>query len=70
SSIKPSYFEFEIIIDDRNSYSSQVISPIISNGDIIGSIILVSFYEDKMINDSDIQIIKTITSFLSSQVEI
>ena len=54
--------------DDKLTYLSQIISPILSDGDIIGSIVL--FSENKRINitESDLKLVKACTDFLSGQM--
>ena len=54
--------------DTEHDYTSQVISPIISDGDIIGSIVLFSENIKKSITDVDIKMIQVATDFLSNQM--
>lgn len=60
----------KIVKDDiKNRYTSQIVIPIIDDGDIIGSIILFSFEGGKHITESDIAIAKLATSLLTKQME-
>ncbi len=55
--------------DSPRQYKSQLIAPIISEGDVIGSIILMS-KETKEAGKDEILTLKTAASFLGSQMEI
>lgn len=55
--------------DDKNKYVSQIIIPIIDEGDVIGSIIAFSTDSKINIKESDIQVIKLATSLLEKQME-
>lgn len=57
------YYEDEVI--DR--YKSQVITPIVMQGDPIGAVIL--FSEDEDMGDLEIKLTETASSFLSMQME-
>lgn len=60
----------KIIKDDfKNKYTSQIIVPIIDDGDVIGSIILISTDTNKHITDYDISIAKLATALLIKQME-
>lgn len=52
--------------DNKQDYFSQVISPIISDGDIIGSIILFSENTRKNITETDLKLVGVVTDFLSN----
>lgn len=54
--------------ETKEEYYTQVISPILSEGDIIGSIILFSENTRKSITDIDLKILQTATDFLSNQM--
>lgn len=51
-------------------YNSQVIYPIISDGDSIGSVILLSKEQAKKIGDIDLKVVQSAAGFLSSQMNI
>jgi len=55
--------------DDKNKYTVQIIVPIIDNGDVIGSIILISTDENKQVSDYDINIAKLASSLLAKHIE-
>ena len=60
----------KIIKDDiKNKYTSQIILPIIDDGNVIGSIILFSFESNRHVTDTDITIAKLATSLLTKQME-
>lgn len=54
--------------DGPNSYLSQVISPIIADGDIIGSIIFFSEGTRKNATDAELKMLQVATDFLSNQM--
>lgn len=51
-------------------YNSQVIYPIISDGDVIGSVILLSKEQNKKMGDMELKVVQSAAGFLSSQMEI
>lgn len=55
--------------DDKSKYMSQIIIPIIDEGDVIGSVIAFSNDSKNMIKDSDITVIKLAASLLEKQME-
>lgn len=58
-----------IIDDDPLKYYSQIIAPIISEGDALGAVILFSTDTKKKITDTQYQLVKSATNFLASQLE-
>ena len=50
--------------------NSQVIYPIISQGDVIGSVILLSKEQNKKMNETELKLAQSTAGFLSSQMEI
>lgn len=51
-------------------YNSQVIYPIISDGDVIGSVILLSKEQKTKMGDMELKVVQSAAGFLSSQMEI
>ena len=51
-------------------YNSQVIYPIISDGDVIGSVILISKEPNKKMGDVEFKVVQSAAGFLGSQLEI
>ena len=51
-------------------YNSQVIYPIISNGDVIGSVILLSKEKNTKMGDIELKVVQSAAGFLSSQMDI
>ena len=51
-------------------YNSQVIYPIISEGDVIGSVILLSKEQNTKMGETELKIVQSAAGFLSSQMEI
>lgn len=54
---------------DEDKYLSQIIIPIVSQGDPIGSIILMSKDKESEIGDLEIKVAQTASNFLSKQME-
>ena len=51
-------------------FNAQVIYPIISQGDVIGSVILLSKEQNQKMNETEVKIAQSAAGFLSSQMEI
>lgn len=51
-------------------YNSQVVYPIISQGDVIGSVILLSKEANTKMGETELKIVQSAAGFLSSQMEI
>ena len=51
-------------------YNSQVIYPIISDGDVIGSVILIAKEPSKEMNDADNKVAQSAAGFLGNHLEI
>ena len=56
-------------INDRKN-NAQVVCPIISNGDPIGSVILLSKESSKKMNEVEKKVAQSAASFLGSQMDI
>ena len=58
--------------NDNNSrrYNSQVIYPIISDGDVIGTVILLSKEPTTKMGETELKVVQSAAGFLSSQMEI
>ena len=61
-----------IIQNETNErrYNSQVIYPIISDGDVIGSVILLSKEQNTKMGDTELKVVQSAAGFLSSQMDI
>ena len=55
--------------DDNESYNSQVISPIIAEGDEIGAVIILSKEEDVGLGEVETKLVETAAAFLGKQME-
>lgn len=55
--------------DIDNKYSAQVISPIMSEGDVIGSIVIASREQGKKFTEIELKLAETAASFLGKQME-
>jgi len=55
--------------DDAGKYSSQVIVPIVSQGDPIGTIILLSKEADTEMGEAELKVAETAAGFLARQME-
>ena len=51
-------------------YNSQVIYPIISDGDVIGSVILLSKDQNTKMGNTELKVVQSAAGFLSSQMDI
>jgi AbrB family transcriptional regulator (stage V sporulation protein T) len=56
--------------NDERKYNSQVVYPIISNGDTIGTVILMSKDTKTKMNDVEKKVAQSAATFLGSQMEI
>ena len=56
--------------NQERKFNSQVIYPIISKGDVIGSVILLSKEQNKKMNETEVKVAQSAAGFLSSQMEI
>lgn len=54
----------------ERKYNSQVIYPIISDGDVIGSVILLSKEQNTKMGETELKVVQSAAGFLSSQMEI
>ena len=54
--------------DDETTYNSQVISPIIAEGDQIGAVIIIS-KEDVELGEVETKLVETAAAFLGKQME-
>jgi len=61
-----------IIHNDNHDrvHNSQVVYPIIADGDSIGSVILISKEKNKRMGDMELKVVQSAAGFLSSQMEI
>ena len=51
-------------------YNAQVIYPIISDGDVIGSVILLAKEQNSKMGEAELKVVQSAAGFLSSQMEI
>jgi len=61
--------EYEVCKDMRENFTSIVISPIISGGDPIGTVILASKEENLKMSDMEVKMADTAAGFLGKQIE-
>lgn len=54
----------------ERKFNSQVIYPIISDGDVIGSVILLSKEQNTKMGDTELKVVQSAAGFLSSQMDI
>ena len=54
----------------ERKYNSQVVYPIISQGDVIGSVILLSKDANTKMGDTELKVVQSAAGFLSSQMDI
>ena len=55
--------------DEETSYNSQVIAPIIAEGDEIGAVIILSKEEDVELGEVETKLVETAAAFLGKQME-
>jgi len=56
--------------NNERRYNSQVIYPIISDGDVIGSVILLAKEQNTKMTETELKVAQSAAGFLSSQMEI
>ena len=56
--------------EQKHKHNAQVVYPIVSNGDTIGSVILMSKEADKKMNDVEKKVAQSAATFLGTQMEI
>jgi len=56
--------------NNERRYNSQVIYPIISDGDVIGSVILLSKEQNTKMCDTELKVVQSAAGFLSSQMNV
>ncbi len=56
--------------NNERRYNSQVIYPIISDGDVIGSVILLSKEQNTKMGDTELKVVQSAAGFLSSQMNV
>ena len=56
--------------NNERRYNSQVIYPIISDGDVIGSVILLSKEQNTKMGETELKVVQSAAGFLSSQMNI
>lgn len=54
----------------ERKYNSQVIYPIVSDGDVIGSVILLSKEQNSKMGETELKVVQSAAGFLSSQMDI
>lgn len=59
-----------IIADDKADYFSQIIAPIIADGDAIGTVILFSNDYKKKITDVEYKLVQSAAAFIGRQMEL
>lgn len=61
--------KFVNIIEGQNGYYSEIIGPIISEGDVVGAVIILGKDADKILGDIEIKLVNCAVSFLGKQFE-
>ena len=54
----------------ERKYNSQVVYPIVSQGDAIGSIILISKDQNTKMGEMELKVVQSAAGFLGSQMEV
>lgn len=55
--------------EENNSYTAQVIVPILSEGDVIGAVILLSRENDAQMSQTELKVAETAAGFVGKQME-
>ena len=55
--------------EDPGEYTSQVIAPIIAEGDAIGAVLIVSKEQDNEFGEFQLKLVETAAAFLGKQME-
>ncbi|SJU35900.1 Stage V sporulation protein T [Clostridioides difficile] len=55
--------------DDESKYVNQVISPILSEGDAIGTVIILSKEDGETLGEVELKLAETAATFLGKQME-
>ena len=56
--------------NNERKYNSQVVCPIVSQGDVIGSVILLSKDANKKMNETELKVVQSAAGFLGNQMDI
>lgn len=56
--------------NNQRKYNAQVIYPIVSQGDVIGSVILLSKDQNIKMGDTEYKVVQSAAGFLGSQMDI
>jgi len=56
--------------NNERKYNSQVVCPIVSQGDVIGSVILLSKEPSKKMGEAELKVVQSAAGFLGNQMEI
>ena len=51
-------------------YNSQVVYPIVADGDVVGSVVLISKEPNKKMSDIELKVVQSAAGILGSQLEI
>ncbi|WZL72819.1 stage V sporulation protein T [Clostridiaceae bacterium 35-E11] len=54
---------------DTQKYTSQVIAPIVTQGDAIGAVVILSKDEEKLLTELEVKVAETAANFLGKQME-
>ena len=66
---KESEIRFIEIIENQDRYASEIIAPIISEGDVVGAIIVLSKDENSLLGELEIKLVNCAVTFLGKQFE-
>lgn len=58
-----------IVVDDATRYTAQIVSPILSEGSVIGSVIMCSTEPNAKLGDPEYKLVQAATSFFGKQLE-
>ena len=68
-SVESCQVNFVNIIDNQNGYCQEIIGPIITEGDVVGSVVVLNKDASRQLGDTEIKLVSCAISFLGKQFE-
>ena len=64
------HYQLQKTIIKKKKYNAQVIYPIVCQGDVIGSVILLAKEQNTKMGESEFKVVQSAAGFLGSQMDI